>query len=243
MRLFREPREVEWWRGRAGEAGLDQLGRPDAPLVNAAQFHSEFGGFVQRHSGWLDTAAYLEASRAFFEKQGRVAAGCRCRGGNRTARPGRSLARRRFQPRRLLPRCGTADRLALFFVAQVRLRPRSDRIAQGRFAGEIASSTAAAGCCRAAGGDWRAGSTYEFDLKTPMEASVADLRGKLAQLLRVPFEITEAQAGDPADHQASPARARPASGASARLRVQRSRLQGRVARAVLRADAGGTSSG
>ena len=44
-------------------------------------------------------------------------------------------------------------------------------------------------------GDWRAGSTYEFDLKTPMEASLADLRGKLALLLRVPFEICGAQAG------------------------------------------------
>ncbi len=31
-------------------------------------------------------------------------------------------------------------------------------------------------------------------MNTPIEVSVADLRGKLAQLLRVPFEITEARA-------------------------------------------------
>ncbi len=119
VRLFREPREVEWWRGRAGDPGLDRWVDPDAVAVDPAQFHSEFGGFVQRQSGWLDTAAYLEASRAFFERQGCLAAGRGCRGGSRTGRAGSSLARRKFQSRRLLPRCGTAVRLALFFVAQV----------------------------------------------------------------------------------------------------------------------------
>jgi glycine/D-amino acid oxidase-like deaminating enzyme len=42
-------------------------------------------------------------------------------------------------------------------------------------------------------GEWRAGSTYEFDLDRPMEESLAELREKLGGLLRVPFEIGEAQ--------------------------------------------------
>ena len=194
VRLFKEPREVEWWRGRAGEAGLDHWVDSDAPLVDAAQFHSEFGGFVQRHSGWLDTAAYLEASRVFFEKGGAWRQGAVtedeietpehavrwhgedfshvifCRGAEERNGP-------RFFP-------WLKFDCARGVIASLKTDLREDRIINR-------------GCwlLQRGSGDWRAGSTYEFDLKTPLETSVEDLREKLSRLLRIPFEIRGAQAG------------------------------------------------
>jgi glycine/D-amino acid oxidase-like deaminating enzyme len=44
-------------------------------------------------------------------------------------------------------------------------------------------------------GTWRAGSTYDWDLDAPVEPSIEALRGKVAGLLRVPFEMVDTQAG------------------------------------------------
>ena len=194
VRLFKEPREVEWWRGRAGDVGLDQWVDAKAPLVDVSQFHSELGGFVQSHAGWLDTAAYLEASRTFFEKneawqQGVVAEDEIEVHDDHIRWRGRSFSRVVF--------CSGAEqrRDSRFFswlnfgcargvIASLKADLNETRIINR-------------GCwlLPRAADEWRAGSTYEFDLNTPMETSVEDLRGKLMQLLRVPFEISGAQAG------------------------------------------------
>lgn len=194
VRLFRDPREVQWWRGREGEAGLDRWVDPDAPMVNAAQFHSEFGGFVQRGSGWLDTAAYLEASRAFFETQGAWRQGV--------------VREEAIEPLDNCVRCAGEDFSRVVFCRGADERAGSRFFSWLKFdcaRGVIASLKAGLqenrminrGCWLLPRGDghWRAGSTYEFDLNTSMEASLADLRGKLSLLLRVPFEISGAQAG------------------------------------------------
>lgn len=194
VRLFREPREVEWWRGRAGEAGLDHWVDLGAPLVDAAQFHAEFGGFVQRHAGWLDTGAYLEASRGFFERNGAWQRGVvseediesldhavRWQGDNFShvvfCRGAEQRTGSRFFP------------WLRFDCARGVIASLKVHLEEGRIINR--------GCwlLRRGADDWRAGSTYEFDLGTSMEASLADLRGKLSQLLRVPFEISGAQAG------------------------------------------------
>jgi glycine/D-amino acid oxidase-like deaminating enzyme len=45
------------------------------------------------------------------------------------------------------------------------------------------------------GEGWRAGSTYDWDFRDPIEPSIEALRGKVAALLKVPFEMADAQAG------------------------------------------------
>lgn len=194
VRLFREPREVEWWRGRAGEPGLDRWVDPDAALVDAGQFHAEFGGFVQRGSGWLDTTAYLEASRSFFERQGAWRRGV--------------VREEAIEPLDNLVRLAGEDFTHVVFCRGAEERTGSRFFSWLKFdcaRGVIASLEAGLqetriinrGCwiLPRGGDDWRAGSTYEFDLKTPMETSLSDLRGKLSMLLRVPFEIRGLEAG------------------------------------------------
>lgn len=194
VRLFKDAREVEWWRGRRGEPGLDHWVDASAPLVDATLVHSEFGGFVQRHAGWLDTAAYLEASRMFFENIGAwrrgvidekdVAVsndGIRWHGGDFShvvfCRGAEQRNDSRFFP-------WVKFDCARGVIASLKTGLRETRIInRGCWLLPLTADR------------WRAGSTYEFDLTTPMEASVADLRGKLSLLLRIPFEIGETQAG------------------------------------------------
>ena len=194
VRLFNEQREVEWWRGRQGDAGLSQWVDPDEALVSSEDFHSEFGGFVQRHSGWLDTASYLSLSRAYFSSLG-------------------ALVEASVDEEEIAQEPGGVSWRGAAFSAVVFCRGSDERCRSRFFSwlrfdcarGVIASMRAqlsegrmvnrGAWIIPRTDGLWKAGSTYEFDLKTPMEASVSDLTNKLARLLRVPFELGDARAG------------------------------------------------
>ncbi len=194
VRLFKEPREVEWWRGRAGATGLEQWVDANAPLVDSSLFHSEFGGFVQRQAGWLDTAAYLEASRVFFAKIGTWRQGVIVEDEVETLDHGIRWHGEDFSHvvfcRGAEQRTGSRFFSWLKFdcargvIASLRVNLQESRIINR-------------GCWLLPHtmGHWRAGSTYEFDLTTPMETSITDLHGKLSLLLRIPFEIGGTQAG------------------------------------------------
>lgn len=194
VRLFKEAREVEWWRGRAGEPGIEQWVDANAPLVDPAIVHSEFGGFVQRHAGWLDTAAYLEASRVFFEKIGAWRQGFIAEEEVEVSDHGVRWQGEDFS--HVVSCRGAEQRIGSRYfpwlkfdcargvIASLKVNLPENRIINR-------------GCwlLPRTSGHWRAGSTYEFDLSTSMETSIADLHGKLSQILRVPFEIGETQAG------------------------------------------------
>lgn len=194
VRLFKEAREVEWWSGRADEPGLEQWVDANASLVDPTLVHSEFGGFVQRHAGWLDTSAYLEASRLFFEKIGMWRPGVIAEDEVETTDHGVRWHDQKFSHvvfcRGAGQRTGSRYFPWLKFdcargvIASLNVNLPEDRIINR-------------GCWLLPhkAGHWRAGSTYEFDLTTPMETSIADLHGKLSLLLRIPFELGEAQAG------------------------------------------------
>ncbi len=194
VRLFKEPREAEWWRGRANDEGIGQWVDPDAPLIDEHQFNASLGGFVQRHSGWLDTAAYLRESRAFFEKENRIVNAAIREDeieehADRICWRGESFSHAVF--------CRGADeRHGARFFPWLRFECARGVIANLR-ADLNEHRLVNRGCwiLPRGNGTWRAGSTYEFDLKTPMETSVADLDNKLSQLIRVPFELSDAQVG------------------------------------------------
>lgn len=71
VRLLRDEKEVHRWRERRVQPEITPFIHASAgPLVDEAVFANSLGGFEQRPAGWLDTAAWLQASRDFFTRQG-----------------------------------------------------------------------------------------------------------------------------------------------------------------------------
>ncbi len=71
VRLLRSEWQAGIWAKRCDRPEYaPYLQPPHATLVDPEVFAQPFGGFEQRPGGWLDTAAYLNASRAFFESLG-----------------------------------------------------------------------------------------------------------------------------------------------------------------------------
>lgn len=195
VRLLKSERESTLWQSRRQEADVQPWLAPDppAPLVDASTLHAELGGFQQQHSGWLDTATYLRASREFF-----LSHGCWTQGEVQDAdlHPTADEVRWRDTAFHTAVLCRGADErsAARFFpwlqwdcargvIARVEMALAETRIVNR-------------GCwLLPRDGAWRCGSTYEFDFTAPLESSVEKLRAKLQGLLKIPFEITTAQTG------------------------------------------------
>jgi glycine/D-amino acid oxidase-like deaminating enzyme len=196
VRLLNDEREVNWWRERGSRGELLpflEAGNVDS-LNGADSFHSELGGFVQKHSGWLDAPGYLRASRAFFQKANRV-------------------RETTVEESELELGDESVKWRGENYAAVISCRGWKEQRKEGHFSwlnfdssrGVIATIHADLpeqrivnrGCwlLPKGGSELRAGSTYEFDFSRTLEESVADLQGKLAGLLRAPFEILDAQRG------------------------------------------------
>jgi len=241
VRLLQDEREVAWWKERSSRGELApflEQTAGDQPLVAEDSFHSELGGFVQKHSAWLDAPGYLRASREFFASRGCLreclveesefdlessskagASGS----GQGTHGPisihelaagqgGGAQSRGPSDPKGFLGGNGVGWR-GETFSAVVLCRGWKEQSKEGHFSwlnfdssrGVIATLRAELpesrivnrGCwlLPKGGGEWRAGSTYEFDFDSSLEESIADLGGKLHGLLKAPFEILDAQRG------------------------------------------------
>ncbi|TDU71321.1 glycine/D-amino acid oxidase-like deaminating enzyme [Prosthecobacter fusiformis] len=71
IRLLRDEKAAALWEKRRMQPEVQPyLCKVEGPLVDDAVFDNPQGGFQQQHSGWLDTAAFLKASRDYFEKLG-----------------------------------------------------------------------------------------------------------------------------------------------------------------------------
>ncbi len=72
VRLFKNAEEPGRWTKRMLDPAVRQFVQKNtrSPLLNADVFDTPNGGFQMKHAGYLDTAAYLAASRAFFESLG-----------------------------------------------------------------------------------------------------------------------------------------------------------------------------
>jgi len=69
VRLLRDEKAAQLWEKRRTQPEMLPYVRAatHGPLVNESVFANPHGGFEQRHSGWLDAAEFLAASRAHFE--------------------------------------------------------------------------------------------------------------------------------------------------------------------------------
>lgn len=69
VRLLRDEKAAALWEKRCQQPEVQPYlnGSGD---VDSAIFRNPYGGFQQQHSGWLDTAAFLQKSREYFQSIG-----------------------------------------------------------------------------------------------------------------------------------------------------------------------------
>jgi len=72
VRLLRDEKAAALWEKRRLQPEVAPYVNDtvSSPLVDEAIFANPHGGFQQQHSGWLDTAAFLSASKAYFQSVG-----------------------------------------------------------------------------------------------------------------------------------------------------------------------------
>lgn len=76
VRLLRDEKAAALWEKRRLQDDIRPwVAEGPSPLVNPEVFDAPHGGFQQRQCGWLNAAAWLEASRIYFQSQGRWEAG------------------------------------------------------------------------------------------------------------------------------------------------------------------------
>ena len=185
VRVFKSDEEVGRWEKRQrNPAYVDYYHQDPAPWLDPDLVECSRGGFATRHSGFLDTGTFLEASREYFADSNSYRAGddwqsCRaetivfCQGYEGASHPlfdwvpfqsakGEILSLEIEAPE--LPR----DRI---YNRGVWLLPAAD----GRF---------------------RAGSTYSKEVLDTRPSSEAreSIVGRLGEWLRVPFEVVDHRA-------------------------------------------------
>lgn len=66
VRLLKNEAEIAKWHKRRRDPDMQPFLHPQPPVLDAEVVHDPQNGFQQRHAAWLDTTAYLKASRDFF---------------------------------------------------------------------------------------------------------------------------------------------------------------------------------
>lgn len=198
VRLLRDEKAAALWGQRQQQEEIrPYLTDVAEPLVDEAVFNNPFGGFEQRHSGWLDTAAFLKASRQFFET-----AGCWVRGRVDEADVCLTDGMVHWQ--------GQAFSQAVHCIGWAAVQTKWFEWVPFQSAlGSVLNLKADTGGERRvinrgcwllprADGCLRAGPTYELDFKdacTPTPTALAKLEDKLRLLLKHPFETAGCQTG------------------------------------------------
>jgi glycine oxidase len=70
VRLLKDEEEAVKWQKRLRDAEQSRYVHAQSPRLDAEVVREPHAGFQQRHAAWLDTTAYLDASRAFFAERG-----------------------------------------------------------------------------------------------------------------------------------------------------------------------------
>lgn len=190
--LTSEKAVMQWQKRRDQPEVQPYLKAPESgPLVNEAIFANPHGGFVQQHSGWLDTAAFLSASQRYFESIG-------------------SWQRGELTPNEVASRIGKDFTHAIFCIGWEAARhPWFDWVPFQSARGTVLQVTADTGgetrvvnngCWLLPRGDGtlRVGPTYELNFdqpNTPAPETIAALETRLRGLLKTRYDITGSQTG------------------------------------------------
>lgn len=193
VRLFKNDVEPGRWEKRKAEPALKPFVEPKGWSLDPEVFTNPRGGFQMKHSGWLDTKAYLEAGRRFFTDQGAV----------ETAE---------VKPEEVVPaddhitwRGRRFSHVVWCQGWEARHHPLFDWVPFKAARGTILTVRAEVGgerrvihhgCWMVPRGDGRlrVGSTYDTQFTSPhqtTEQDLASLEARLRTALRVPFEIMD----------------------------------------------------
>lgn len=198
VRLLRDEKAVSLWKKRCLQPEVQPYLKPSIELlVDDSIFDNPYGGFQQQQSGWLDTAAFLKASRTFF----RGLDSWQCGEVNVD-----SL---------LVSESGVSWNGGLFSHVvwctgwQAAQHPWFDWVPFQSARGTVLSVQAETGgeqriinrgcwLLPRADGSLRVGPTYELDFQdphTPSPEALSGLEKKLGGLLKTPFTVTGSQTG------------------------------------------------
>ncbi|GEP41432.1 NAD(P)/FAD-dependent oxidoreductase [Brevifollis gellanilyticus] len=188
VKLLRDQWSADRWQKRREQPDFKPYFKDTQnPLVDENIFSAPFGGFEMQHSGWLDSATFLAASRAYF-----IERGCW-----QTGESDGSLVWR-----------GETFTHAVFCIGWEAARHAwFDWVPFGSARGTVLQVKADTGgetriinrgcwLLPRADGTLRAGPTYELsfdDASTPSPAAIEDLETKLQSLLKQPYEILDSQ--------------------------------------------------
>lgn len=195
VRLLKSEAEIAKWHKRRQDADMQPFLHPQPPVLDAEVIHTPENGFQQRHAAWLDTPAYLEASRRFFEQQGAWmqadvtpedvnddAAGVEWRG-------------ERFS-HVIWAQGWNAQQHPLFHWVPFQSARGTILTVQADLRGERRILNRSCWLLLRPDGSLRAGSTYEWqfdDPHTPAPDQLQQLEQNLSSLLKAPAQITAAQ--------------------------------------------------
>jgi len=193
VQLLASEKAVPQWQKRRDQPEVQPYlkAAEPSPLVNEAIFANPHGGFVQQHSGWLDTAAFLSASQRYFESLGSWQCG-------------------ELTPDEVASRIGKDFTHAVFCIGWEAARhPWFDWVPFQSARGTVLQVSADTGgetrvvnngCWLLPRGDGtlRVGPTYELNFDqphTPAPESISALETRLRGLLRTRYDITGSQTG------------------------------------------------
>lgn len=195
VRLLKNEPEIAKWHKRRRDPDMQPFLHRQTPELNAEVIHQPENGFQQRHAAWLDTTAYLEASRRFFESLDSYTTADVKPEDVRDDANGIEWNSQRFSYV-IWAQGWSAEKHPLFHWVPFQSALGTILTVEADLQGEKRILNRGCWLLPRHDGTLRAGSTYEWkfdDPNTPSANQVQTLEATLRSLLKVPAEITATQ--------------------------------------------------
>ena len=195
VRLLKNEAEIAKWHKRRTDPDMQPFLHPQPPKLDAEVIHAPENGFQQRHAAWLDTTAYLKASRDFFTSLGACI--------QADAQPTDvqdNTTSVEWQGQRfsyvIWAQGWSAEKHPLFNWVPFQSARGTILTVQADMRGEPRILNRSCWLLPRPNGTLRAGSTYEWnfdDPHTPAPDQISLLEANLRSLLKIPVTITASQ--------------------------------------------------
>ncbi len=195
VRLLKNEAEIAKWHKRRRDPDMQPFLHPQPPVMNAEVIHDPANGFQQRHAAWLDTTAYLRASRDFFASVGAWAQADVQPTDVQDDTTGIEWQGQRFS-HVIWAQGWSAEKHPLLHWVPFQSARGTILTVEADMRGERRVLNRGCWLLPRPDGTLRAGSTYEWkfdDPSTPAPDQVALLEANLRSLLKVPATITATQ--------------------------------------------------
>lgn len=195
VRLLKNEPEIAKWHKRRRDPDMQPFLHRQTPELNAEVIHQPENGFQQRHAAWLDTNAYLEASRRFFESLDSYTTADVKPEDVQDDANGVDWNAQRFS-HVIWAQGWSAEKHPLFHWVPFQSALGTILTVEADLQGEKRILNRGCWLLPRNDGTLRAGSSYEWkfdDPNTPSPAQVQTLEATLHSLLKVPTNITATQ--------------------------------------------------